>query len=210
MCRRSLGRVLDADDDRIMGRRRVVISHAYWQARFAGDPSVVGRTLEVDTFRGGALHDRRRDAPGIRRSRAAPGSGSRSAIGVADRCPVPSSPQRCCPWYTTFGRLKPGVTIERAPGRADRDRAARVVAASRGRRRRRGASRSAARDARRRSRAHTLRSLRRGGVHPPHRMRQRREPAAVTRRRPPPGGADAPRARRDAVAPRAPVADARA
>ena len=28
--------------------------------------------------------------------------------------PQPGSPQRCCPWYTTFGRLKPGVTIERA------------------------------------------------------------------------------------------------
>ena len=28
--------------------------------------------------------------------------------------PDPDSPQRCCPWYTTFGRLKPGVTIERA------------------------------------------------------------------------------------------------
>ena len=50
-----LGRVLDADDDRTQGRRRVVISHAYWQTRFGGDPAVVGRTLEVDTFRGGAF-----------------------------------------------------------------------------------------------------------------------------------------------------------
>ena len=40
---------------RDQGRRTVVLSHDYWQARFAGDPSIVGRTLEIDTFRGGAF-----------------------------------------------------------------------------------------------------------------------------------------------------------
>ena len=48
-----LGRTLSQDDDRTRGRRSIVISHSYWQTRFGGDPSIVGRTLDVDTFRGG-------------------------------------------------------------------------------------------------------------------------------------------------------------
>jgi putative ABC transport system permease protein len=50
-----LGRVLDADADRTRGGRTVVISHAYWRQRFAGDPSAIGQVLEIDTFRGGGF-----------------------------------------------------------------------------------------------------------------------------------------------------------
>jgi putative ABC transport system permease protein len=108
-----VGRLFDADDDRKQGRRRVVISHAYWQSRFAGDAAVVGRTLEVDTWRGGAftiigVMPPAFDVPG----------GASIWLSLADwgggPLPQPGSPQRCCPWFTTFGRLKPGVPIERA------------------------------------------------------------------------------------------------
>jgi putative ABC transport system permease protein len=39
------GRVLRAEDQRTAGTAPVVLSHAYWQRRFGGDPSVVGRSL---------------------------------------------------------------------------------------------------------------------------------------------------------------------
>src|SRR5260370_27848679 len=43
-----LGRVLHPDDDRTRrGHPATVIAHAFWQRRFAGDPSVVGRTSKV-------------------------------------------------------------------------------------------------------------------------------------------------------------------
>src|ERR1035437_7303348 len=41
------GRLIDDEDDR--NRRRVaVISHAFWVRRFGGDPSVLGRNLNVN------------------------------------------------------------------------------------------------------------------------------------------------------------------
>ncbi len=108
-----VGRLFDADDDRKQGRRRVVISHAYWQSRFAGDPAVVGRTLEVDTWRGGDFTIIGVMPPAFDFPR-----GARIWLSLADwgggPMPQPGSPARCCPWFTTFGRLKPGVTIERA------------------------------------------------------------------------------------------------
>ncbi len=44
----ELGRVF-RDDENIPGRHRVVIlSHRYWQNRFAGHPRIIGRTVRVD------------------------------------------------------------------------------------------------------------------------------------------------------------------
>ena len=45
----ALGRLLSEDDDRTPGAHPVaVISHAYWQRRFAGDPSIVGRDVTIN------------------------------------------------------------------------------------------------------------------------------------------------------------------
>src|SRR5215470_9579304 len=43
-----LGRTLEAGDDRPGRDRIVVLSHALWQARFHGEPGVVGRTVALD------------------------------------------------------------------------------------------------------------------------------------------------------------------
>ncbi|HEV8039498.1 MAG TPA: ABC transporter permease [Bryobacteraceae bacterium] len=46
----SLGRVLTADDDvRPGGHPVAVLSHAFWERRFAHDPSVIGRTLAFNS-----------------------------------------------------------------------------------------------------------------------------------------------------------------
>src|SRR5260370_4551880 len=44
-----LGRVLHPDDDRTRrGHPVTVITHAFWQRRFAGDPGVLGRTVKLN------------------------------------------------------------------------------------------------------------------------------------------------------------------
>ena len=108
-----LGRVFGADEDRTQGRRTVVISHAYWRTRFAGDPSVVGRRLRVDTFRGGDFEIIGVMPAGFDLPRAAQFWLSLGDWGGGPMPPRDSS-QRCCSWYTAFGRLKPGVTIAQA------------------------------------------------------------------------------------------------
>src|SRR5690606_3345354 len=48
----ALGRLLGPEDDRVEGlAESVVLSYAYWQSAFAGDPDVLGRTLLVDDVR---------------------------------------------------------------------------------------------------------------------------------------------------------------
>jgi predicted permease len=47
----AAGRVLTPNDSRDLGREPVlVISHEFWQRRFGGDPSVVGRSVIVNRF----------------------------------------------------------------------------------------------------------------------------------------------------------------
>jgi putative ABC transport system permease protein len=41
-----LGRTVTADEERAGGARTIVLGHRLWQARFGGDPTVVGRTLD--------------------------------------------------------------------------------------------------------------------------------------------------------------------
>lgn len=45
----ALGRLLTPDDDRDPGTHPVVVlSHGYWQRRFAGDPTIIGREMTVN------------------------------------------------------------------------------------------------------------------------------------------------------------------
>jgi putative ABC transport system permease protein len=44
------GRWLDASDTAPNGPRNVMLSYGYWQRRFGGDPSVIGRGIEVDSI----------------------------------------------------------------------------------------------------------------------------------------------------------------
>jgi putative ABC transport system permease protein len=108
-----LGRTFGVDEDVTRGRRTVVLSHAYWQARFAGDPSIVGRTLEIDTFRGGAFTVVGVMPPGFEFPRDV-----RIWLSLGDwgggPMPGPDAAVRCCPWYTVVARLKPDTTIATA------------------------------------------------------------------------------------------------
>jgi predicted permease len=108
-----LGRTFGVDEDTSGGRRTVVLSHAYWLSRFAGDRAIVGRTLDIDTFRGGAFTIIGVMPPGFAFPRDA-----RIWLSLGDwgggPLPAPDAPGRCCPWYTVLARLKPAVTITAA------------------------------------------------------------------------------------------------
>ena len=108
-----LGRTLGPEEDRQQGTRQVVISHAYWKDRFAGDPAVLGKTIEIDTFRGGSFTVAGVMPPGF----DFPG-GVKLWLSLADwgggPLPPPDTPQRCCPWHAVVARLEPGVTPQRA------------------------------------------------------------------------------------------------
>ena len=53
-----------AEDHYPAPRAVVVLSHAYWQRRFGGDPAIVGRTFTIGSQ---AVFDSRRGAPGLLR-----------------------------------------------------------------------------------------------------------------------------------------------
>src|SRR5215467_9796354 len=44
----SLGRWFSQDDDTLGTPETVILTHGYWQRRFGGDTSIIGRTLTVD------------------------------------------------------------------------------------------------------------------------------------------------------------------
>jgi predicted permease len=111
----AIGRVFNENDDKVVGGAPyAVLSHRYWISRFAGSPSVIGKKLVVNGF-------------------------PLTVIGVSqagfDGTDPTSSPQIRVPlimkaeldslnfynlknrrgrWVNTFGRLKPGVSIEQA------------------------------------------------------------------------------------------------
>ena len=108
-----VGRGLSADADRTKGLRSVVISHRYWHTQFDGDASIVGRTIEIDTFRGGTF-----TIVGVMPPTFDFPRGTDLWLSLADwgggAMPATDATERCCPWYTVVARLKRGVTLQAA------------------------------------------------------------------------------------------------
>lgn len=103
-----LGRVFNPDEERHGGPAAVILSHRYWQRRFAGDPNVVRKTLRIGTAsppiigvmpENFAYPDRIAD------------------IWATSPPDSPWAQRRDATWFTAFGRLKEGVSIDTA--RAD-------------------------------------------------------------------------------------------
>ncbi|MBC8067390.1 MAG: ABC transporter permease, partial [Deltaproteobacteria bacterium] len=44
----ALGRFFDHDDDELGAHAEIVLGHDWWEAQYAGDPNVLGRTLRLD------------------------------------------------------------------------------------------------------------------------------------------------------------------
>ena len=113
--RPALGRLIAPEDEPQVGESAVVVlSHHYWQRRFGGDPNVLGELLTVN---GQEL-----EIIGV-----APEGFTGTILGTRMDVFVPLSlrwlmaptigpynPSRFAYWVYAFGRLEPGVTLERA------------------------------------------------------------------------------------------------
>ncbi len=107
-----LGHTFTTADDQ-GSQRHAILSYDLWQRRFNGDPAILGKSIPLDTFLGGSftvtavMPASFEFPPGAKlwASLADWGAGPMPALGSQDRC---------CAWYATFARLKPGVTPEHA------------------------------------------------------------------------------------------------
>jgi predicted permease len=108
----TLGRLIGPQDEPRVGEAAVaVLSYAYWQSQLGGDPDVIGETLTVN---GQAL-----EIIGV-----APAAFTGQTLGVRPQVfvpltltigrPQPNHESRQNYWLYLFGRLAPGVTLERA------------------------------------------------------------------------------------------------
>jgi putative ABC transport system permease protein len=112
-----LGRNFHPEEDQLGASPAVMLSHAFWQERFGGDPEAVGRVLTLDGYAAevvGVLPSGLQFPPGLR--------------GVDLFAPVELFAQNWIenrgnhPGLTGLARLRPGVTLEQA--RQDMDRIA--------------------------------------------------------------------------------------
>ncbi len=110
----ALGRTFTPEEDATPGGHAlIVLSHDYWRARFAGDPSVLGRSLHVN---GHAMTVIGVAAPGFR--------GVQLEFVPQIFVPMMMKPQMTPLWdglrerrfrfVNAFGRLEPGVSHEQA------------------------------------------------------------------------------------------------
>jgi predicted permease len=107
-----LGRTFRADDDSKNAPAVLVLSYAYWKNALGGDPNVIGRTFE--------MNDRVHTVIGVlppipQFPQASPPD---DVFMPPSACPFRSNPQtienRTARMLTAIGRLKPGMTLERA------------------------------------------------------------------------------------------------
>jgi predicted permease len=114
--RPELGRLLDEEDDRIEGARPVVvISHVFWQSRFGGDPSVVGRTIRfggADVQVAGVAPDSFAGADLQRRNEVWAPTAMAPNITRRQR-----RDNATWYWLGILARLKPGVSFAEASAR---------------------------------------------------------------------------------------------
>jgi len=103
--RPALGRTFTPDEEKRGGPPVVVISHGFWQRRFAGDSAAVGKQI--------VMNDRARTVVGV----LAPGAEYPSAeysVWSPKRLNYDTLWERNNHYLTVIGRLAPGATAEQA------------------------------------------------------------------------------------------------
>ena len=117
----ALGRLLGPQDDQVDGTAEsVVLSYAYWQSTFAGDPGVLGRTLLVNELRLTIVGVAPRGFNGTTAISSVSDRlatvfvpitiPSGEAPGLAAAIAIPNHERRDFYWVHLFARLEPGVT----------------------------------------------------------------------------------------------------
>jgi predicted permease len=115
------GRLLTDEDDRAGAAPVAVLSHRYWQKRFAGDPSVVGKQINLNNVSFTVAGVSAKGFDGTM------GVGSTQDVTI----PIALEPQLYPDkqgsmmngagvwWLRIMGRLQPGVTAEQAQGQLE-------------------------------------------------------------------------------------------
>lgn len=109
-----IGRVLsEADDQRGCGDPAAVLSYAYWQREYGGDPAIIGRALTLDNQVADIVGVTPPSFFGVE-----PGRSFDVAVPLCSEALLRGEnsrlDQRSAWWLTVMARLKPGVSIERA------------------------------------------------------------------------------------------------
>src|SRR3984957_19252118 len=114
------GRTFTAEDDLPNAPKSVVLAYAFWQARFAGDPQVIGRRM--------TLSGERYEIIGVVGANLTHGQISETMLGngdvTIDEPPDVYIPFQLDPhsteqghYFNVAGRLKPGITLAAANAR---------------------------------------------------------------------------------------------
>lgn len=103
----QLGRWFRPDEDTPDTSAVAVLSHAFWQKRFGGDPDVVGKTLTLDSF-----WQRDFTIVGVMPPEFQLPTGEE--LWVSAGWMMGGNPHRSAPRYEVVARLKPGVSLAQA------------------------------------------------------------------------------------------------
>ncbi len=115
----TAGRVLTPDDDKTPnGHTQAVLGYDFWQARFGGQPSIVGQTIILNNRNFTIVGVAREGFTGMELGRTA-----QVFVPVAMQETIIPGQQlleeRRTRFLNVFGRLKPGVSIEQVRAAAD-------------------------------------------------------------------------------------------
>ncbi len=108
----SLGRIVTSADDKLPGGHPVVVlSNAFWRARFASDPAIVGRQITLNSHAYTVIGVAQPGFDGVE-------LGSTATFFVPIMMKAQMTPfwdglkDRRQRWVNAFGRLKPGMSIK--------------------------------------------------------------------------------------------------
>jgi len=112
----ALGRILTPEDDRVpSGHPFVVLNYNYWKTRFARDPQIVGKTLNLNNYNMTVVGVAQAGFDGVELGRS-----PKIFIPIMMQAqiivgnPEDMLKQRRNRWVNAFGRLKPGISQQQA------------------------------------------------------------------------------------------------
>jgi putative ABC transport system permease protein len=104
----ALGREFTPAEEHWGGPNAVLISYAFWQRRFHGNPDAIGKELHIGSRRGDSF-------PIVGVMPASFQFPSRDVDLWAPSAPdAPFAQRRDATWFTVIGRLKPGTSVQQA------------------------------------------------------------------------------------------------
>src|SRR4029077_9317156 len=116
-----LGRLFTEADDQMPGAHPVaVISYNFWQRRFGADPSIIGKTININGYPFTVIGVSAKGFYGVEVGNAPDVRIPLMMAGQLRRMPAPPVfERRDSEWLAVMARLKPGVNIGQAQAATD-------------------------------------------------------------------------------------------